>query len=61
MKRYDPMRADNRSIGEKALGRSCAMPLDDLRNLRADLEQMASKGGAFADRVRVLCGDGAVT
>ena len=47
MKRYDPMRADNRSI-------------DDLRDLRADLEQMASKGGAFADRVRVLCGDGGV-
>ena len=58
MKRYDPMRADNRSIGEKALGLICAMPIDDLRQLRADLDKMASKGGAFADRVRVLCGAG---
>ena len=56
MKRYDPQRADDRQIHEKAFGLIYAMTDEQAQLLHEMLGRMAQCKGAGCDRARMFLG-----
>lgn len=53
---YDPRRADDRSIEEKALGLIYAMNDDQAQALRQKLAEMSVPNTAGGKRAKMFCG-----